>query len=175
MFSHQSYKTAKKYVNFSDIKFFLYVIDTVKKVLVYALWVCLIGVYGCSESDVCSGERNRVDTLDDFDCENSTTTSIILTSTEFILVRRQEDFEAMVKTLCSPSIDWSKYDLIAGNLDVENSVLTITPFVSFDCATNTVQLDIEILTSTVLDPADIAFTAIIPKLENDEELFVNFE
>jgi len=147
----------------------------VKKVLVSTLLVCVIGIYGCSNNDVCSGERNRAETLDDFGCENSSANSIILTSTEFSFVRNQEDFDAMVKTLCSPSIDWGMYDLIAGHQIVESVVTDIKPYVSIDCSTNTVQVDIEIQTSDVQEPSEIAFTAIIPKLENDQELFVNFE
>jgi len=136
----------------------------------------MVCVYSCAENDFCSGERIGVDTLDDFGCQNnSTANSVILTSAEFILVRNQEDFESMVMTLCSSTIDWSEYDLIAGNLQVEETVTDIRPFVSIDCSTNTVKVEFEILTSNVQDPSEITFSAFIPKLENDQELFVNFE
>ena len=151
------------------------VIKSVKKVFVYSLLVSLAFYVGCTEVEDCAGDRKRAKTLENFGCENVATTAIVLTSSEFSFLRNQEDFESIVKTLCRPSIDWSEYDLIAGNISSEYTVTDIRPFVRVDCSTSTVIVDIQIQESTILNPSEVAFTAIFPKLENDQELFVNFE
>lgn len=146
-----------------------------KKEVISTLLACMIFLCACTESDICSGDRIRAETLDDFGCRNSANTALILTSTEFSLVRNQSDYETVVKTICNPVIDWTVYDLIAGNLESAYVVTDIRSFVTLDCTTNTLLVDIEVRTSDVLEPSEVAFTVFFPKLENDQELFVQFE
>jgi len=147
----------------------------VKKVIGLILVTCLSILCGCTDNDGCSEERREVKTLDDFGCENSTYTAIILSNTDFSLIRNQEDYESVIKTICSPNIDWLRYDMIAGQLRLNTGLSSITPYMSMDCASNTVRFDIDVVTNDALNAPEVAFTAIFPKLENDQDIFVNFD
>jgi len=135
----------------------------------------LLLVCACSDGDSCSESREETKTLDDFGCENSAHNSIILSNTDFSLIRSQEDFEAVIKTLCMPDIDWLKYDMIAGQLRLESGFRSIKTFMSMDCRSNTVMFNIKVETLDTQEAPEVAFTAIFPKLENDQDIFVNFE
>ena len=92
---------------------------------------------------------------------------------EFQLIRNQEDFDIMVFTSCDVQIDWEVYDLVIGAIGLSSGLMNIEKSIRTNCLLNQNLLDIVINTNITASADRITWQAVIPKLADDESLFVD--
>ena len=131
----------------------------------------LITITSCGTED-CNSTTEAVSCLDDFGCQNAAFQLSVESQQEFELIRSQEDFDNMVFGNCDVQVDWEEFDLVIGTIGLQSGLASIQKSLRKDCDTNQILLDITIITnSTALAPS-ITWQAVIPKLADDESLFV---
>ncbi len=138
--------------------------------------MCLVlfaALLSCGSEDDCNGNRQDVLCLDDFGCPNAAFLVSIESQQEFQLIRNQEDFNIMVFTSCDVQIDWEAYDLVIGALGLSSGLRDIEKSIRKNCLLNQNLLDIVVNTNLTASADRITWQAVIPKLADDESLFVD--
>lgn len=129
---------------------------------------------GCSDDGGCtSGTLNIMD-LQEFGCVNPSFTVTVMTLNEFELIRNQEDFDLHIAAKCQPNINWAENDLIAGMLELPNGLASIEKDLIKNCSANELTLQVNVKTNLTQVAPSVSFNAIIPKLKDEEALFVKF-
>lgn len=129
---------------------------------------------GCSDNADCSSGEIAVMDLEDFGCTNPAFTVTVMTLNEFELIRNQEDFDLHIAAKCQPNIDWVEHDLIAGMIELPNGFTSIEKTLIRNCSANELTLQINVKTNLTQVAPVVSFNAIIPKLRDEEALFVDF-
>ncbi len=148
-----------------------------KKVFFHLLMlvsIMIITSTGCSDDGDCSSGEVEVMDLADFGCSNPAFTVTVMTLNEFELIRDQEDFDLHVVAKCVPEIDWVEHDLIAGMIELPNGFTSIDKALIRNCGANELTLQINVKTNLTQVAPVVSFNAIIPKLRDEEALFVDF-
>ena len=138
--------------------------------LIYVILIATL--VSCGSDDDCNGNTQEVLCLDDFGCPNAAFLVSIESQQEFQLIRNQEDFELMVFAECDIEVDWDVYDLVIGSVGLTSGLADIQKSISENCATNQNLLEININTNLTTVAGVITWQAVIPKLADDESLFV---
>lgn len=127
----------------------------------------------CAEDDCQSGSID-IKELDEFGCLNAQLTMMVDSPNEFDLIRSQDEYNQLVSGTCEPQINWQEYDLIAGRISFDKTVDSVSKRLTKDCFNNQLTLRIEFNLSDMEIPTAINFHALIPKLSNEETIFVEF-
>ena len=141
-----------------------------RRIICFVLFATLLS---CGSEDDCSGNLQDVLCLDDFGCPNAAFLVSIESQQEFQLIRNQEDFDIMVFTSCDVQIDWEVYDLVIGAIGLSSGLMNIEKSIRTNCLLNQNLLDIVINTNITASADRITWQAVIPKLADDESLFVD--
>ncbi len=129
---------------------------------------------GCSDDGDCtSGTVDSMD-LQEFGCTNPAFTINVMTLNEFELIRSQEDFDLHIVAKCQPDINWIENDLIAGMIQLPNGLASIDKDLIKNCSSNELTLQVNVKTNSSQVAPVVSFNAIIPKLKDEEALFVKF-
>ncbi len=134
--------------------------------------ILLIALVGCSTEEDCNRNSQEVLCLDDFGCPNAAFLVSVESPQEFLLIRNQEDFDLMVFASCDVQVDWDEYDLVIGTVGLTSGLAGIQKSISQNCDTNQNLLDIVINTNLTASAPLVTWQAVIPKLADDESLFV---
>lgn len=126
----------------------------------------------CSDSDRCQDGRIEIVSLDDLGCVNSSFNMTVATVKEFELIRNQEDYNIFVDAKCNPEINWLESDLIAGMIGLQKGFYSIESELVMTCNTNRLLLTFTIQLNQTLVAPLISFNAIIPKLKDEQDFFV---
>lgn len=140
-------------------------------------WIIVLSILfivGCSK-DECSTERQVAMCIEDLGCSNSSLQPRIDISKEFELIRSQEDFELAFDSTCPIDISWTGYDLVVGKTTLTSGLSGITKHTIMDCETNQLNLFIEIQTNLTTVAPEILWNALIPKLADNETLFIQID
>ncbi len=140
------------------------------RIICFILFAAFVG---CGSEDDCNNNTQDVLCLDDFGCPNAAFQVSIESQQEFQLIRNQEDFDIMVFTRCGVQIDWDAYDLVIGTVRLTSGLSNIQKRSTKNCITNQNLLDIVINTNISTSAATITWQAVIPKLDDNESLFVD--
>ena len=134
--------------------------------------VALAFFVACSDDEPCITGEVQFKNLEDLGCVNTPFQMTVTTDQEFELIRSQEDFDARIGGTCRPDIDWQGYDLIAGMKGLTNGIASIEKSLVKDCLNNRLVLRITFnLNATTIAPM-VSFHALIPKIGNNEIIFV---
>lgn len=126
----------------------------------------------CSEED-CDGQTYEALCLDDMGCANTLYQLQLMSTNDFELIQNQEEYLSMIEGNCQPEIDWKIYDLVVGTESLTNGIAGISKTYRMDCTTNQLNLTVNIqLNLTTLAPT-ITWSSLIPKLKDNESLFVS--
>ncbi len=129
-------------------------------------------VLSCGEDNACMTGEVSIKNLEDLGCFNTPFQMTVSTDKEFELIRSQEDFDLRIGGSCSPEVDWTSYDLVAGMKGLTNGLASINKSLVMDCHNNRLVLRITFnLNATTIAPI-VSFHALIPKLRADESIFV---
>ena len=92
---------------------------------------------------------------------------------EYRLIRSKIEYDSLVDGRCHPGIDFSKYDLIVGAQALTTGLDTVIYESNRICPENQLFITITIKrTYTSVGTGGVGYNAIIPKLENENDLFV---
>ncbi len=136
------------------------------------LLFAMLSAFGCSDNDECSSGSLDILDLEDFGCSNPPFNITVATLNEFELIRNQEDYDFHVTGRCAPQINWQEYDLIAGTALLPKGLDSIDKSLIMDCSNNTLKLTFRIKLNLTQVAPSITFNAIIPKLKNEQDFFV---
>jgi len=127
----------------------------------------------CTKEDECSSGALEIITLQDLGCDIPPHQISINSSNEFELIRDQEQYENLLTTSCRPTIDWDKYDMIAGSIFLQYGLNALEQGAYFNCFENKLAITItaHLNESTVALPVGFAF--LIPKLDDTETPYVS--
>jgi hypothetical protein len=103
-----------------------------------------------------------------FDCQDTRNGLIIDLTNEAIIITSQSGFNSLVEGNCTPTIDFTTYDLIIGKKITQNLVDTIYYDYRADCPDRKKILKVEIIQSASATADTVVYHALIPKLKDDE-------
>jgi hypothetical protein len=134
--------------------------------------ISLLLIAGCAKEE-CDDAQYDAMCLETMGCPNSLYQLQLESINDFELIQSQEDFNTMINGTCMPEIDWVNFDLVVGTARLTNGVGGITKTYSMDCNTNQLKLNVTIqLNLTDIAPT-IMWNSLIPKLKDNESLFVS--
>jgi hypothetical protein len=134
------------------------------------LMVVLMSPSSCFRKEDCQDILLNVEHLG---CENPKYSINIDLSNNYTYIRSKEEYDTLVTGSCHPEIDFSKYDLIIGKQTSANENDTIYYDLRKPCPEKKLTLNIEIVQSAVTRPDNVTYHALIPKLGDEETIFVN--
>lgn len=143
-----------------------------KYIIYIALLISFTLLSACS-SDDCESTRARTTGLEALSCGDRAYDLSINTESDFELIRSQDDYARLVTGICNPTIDWTQYDLIIGNAPITHELVRIDSYVYRDCTNNVINLDVTIVLNTVEVDKTISWSALIPKLSDQESIYVH--
>jgi len=108
-----------------------------------------------------------------YGCTNTRYDIEIDISDNAVIISSQSSFDSMVEGPCQPTIDFGKYDLIIGKKSTLNQVDTIYYEYKRDCPDQDLVLSVEIIQVADTPVDNVVFHALIPKLGDEETLFLN--
>lgn len=108
-----------------------------------------------------------------YGCQDTRHGLIIDLTNEAIIIVSQTGFNSLVEGTCTPSIDFTKYDLIIGKKITDNRVDTIYYDYRADCPDRAKVLQVEIIQSAITTPDTVVYHALIPKLSDAEGVTLN--
>ncbi|MEL6557007.1 MAG: hypothetical protein AAFQ94_02415 [Bacteroidota bacterium] len=140
----------------------------------YLLIICLLlvaSIFSCDEGEIaCSDLLIEVGQIE---TENECMILNVDLQDNYVVIRNQTDFAAVVNATCQTAIDFSEFDLLIGRIGLSNGLTSIEYEHTRPCDTNIPQLDIIFnLNETTVAP-DVVYNALIPKLRDNESLTVN--
>ncbi len=133
---------------------------------------CLIHLQACSDGIDCLPGPVEIDDLESQNCAHTRYLVLTPDDKEFELVRDQNQFEKVVNTPCDIRIDWIKHDLIVGKFFSEFRIESIEKELLKSCQNNRLTLEFKFISTNESDPKWIMFSAIIPKLDDTQSLYV---
>jgi hypothetical protein len=132
-------------------------------------------IYGCTSDDDCVSGVNELSHLEDMGCANAVSNIQVMTTNEFELIRSQIEYESMVSARCDVLVDWEKYDLIIGTKPLARGLARLDRSISINCIRGQANLTFSIFLNATTVAQVITFDALIPKLMDSQDLFVDVE
>ena len=131
-----------------------------------------IGLTSCKKE--CEEIVYKVESFENlYGCQDTRHGLIIDLTNEAIIIISQTGFNSLVEGTCTPSIDFTKYDLIIGKKITDNRVDTIYYDYRADCPDRAKVLQVEIIQSAITTPDTVVYHALIPKLSDAEGVTLN--
>jgi len=124
----------------------------------------------CNEKENC---QDILLTVEHLECENSKYSINIDLNNSYTYIRSKEEYDTIVTGNCHPEVDFSNYDLIVGKQASANENNTIYYDLRRTCPDALLTLNIEIVQSELTRPDNVTYHALIPKLGDEETIFVN--
>ena len=103
-----------------------------------------------------------------------TVNEINITGAKFIIIKNQTEYNNTVTGVCQPDIDFNKYDLVIGVKQFPNGIGVITYEVSRNCQNNTIVINGFVPNVGTDDAPKIIYSCLLPKLQANESIEVNF-
>lgn len=136
--------------------------------------ICLLtpGLTSCKKE--CQEIVYNVESFESlFGCQDTRHGLIIDLTNEAIIITSQIGFNSLVEGTCTPTIDFTKYDLIIGKKSTDNLVDTIYYDYRADCPDRAKVLEVEIVQSAITTPDTVVYHTLIPKLSDSEGVTLN--
>lgn len=115
---------------------------------------------GCFVSDVAFSNLEA-----SYDCENTKNTVEIDLVNSFVVIKSQEDFNALVTGDCQPIIDFETYTLIIGKQELANGNTSINYDYSNDCETNMYTLSVTFNQNETTEAPNLTYHILSPVLD----------
>jgi hypothetical protein len=133
----------------------------------------LVGLSSCNKND-CKEELRPVKHFEsEFGCVNTKHDLLVDVTNNVIVIRTKEDYDSKVSGTCHPDIDFSLYDLVIGKQVTTYMNDTIIYDYRIACPENKLTLTFNIVQSDVNVADSVVFHAMIPKLGDEEPLYIN--
>jgi len=147
--------------NFKEMKYLIVVL------------ALLAGLSSCNKND-CKEELRPVKHFEsEFGCVNTKHNLLVDVTNNVIVIRTKEDYDSKVSGTCHPDIDFSIYDLVIGKQATAYMNDTILYDYRIACPENKLTLTFDIVQSDVNVADSVVFHAMIPKLGDEEPLYIN--
>ncbi|MCJ7821298.1 MAG: hypothetical protein MUP53_08850 [Bacteroidales bacterium] len=127
---------------------------------------------GC-ENDKC--KENILPTKhfeNEFDCVDTRHNLSIDLTDNCTVIRSTQSYDDEVSGICHPEVNFSFYDLAIGKQATAKQVDTIYYDLRIKCPENELTLTVDIIQSAVALPDNVVYHALIPKLGDEEALYV---
>jgi hypothetical protein len=133
----------------------------------------LVGLSSCKKND-CKEEIISTKHFEsEFGCVNTKHDLSVDITNNVMVIRSKEDFDSKVSGTCHPDIDFSLYDLVIGKQATAYSNDTILYDYRIPCPEDKLTLTVDIVQSDLNVADTVVFHAMIPKLGNEEPLYIN--
>ncbi|MCK8479705.1 hypothetical protein [Psychroserpens algicola] len=146
-----------------------------KKILVLACFVLVFLSCNSCDDDSCAPVTLSITSLEEeYSCVNTPYQMDIDVSDEFIIIRSQADFDALVTGSCMPQIDFITYDLLIGKKALTNGVESINyDGLVKDCENGQLSLTVTFVKNDTDEAPNLTYHALVPKLELDDIINVS--
>ena len=152
----------------------IYVHSTLNKMkYVCIIPVLLICLSSCKKND-CKEELRTVKHFEsEYGCVNTKYDLKINLTNNVTVIRSEDDYDTRVTGTCHPEIDFNLYDLVIGKQATAYRIDTILYDYRIACPEDQLSLSVEIIQSDANVADEVVFHAMIPKLGDDELLYIN--
>ena len=141
----------------------------------YLLIVCLsliASILSCDDGEVASCSDTLIE-LGQIETENECMILNVDLRDNYVVIRNQTDFAAVVNANCQSAIDFSEFDLLIGRIVLPNGLTSIEYEYTRSCNASIPKLDIIFNLNETTEAPDVVYNALIPKSRNNESLTVN--
>jgi len=135
--------------------------------------VLLICMSSCKKNDCKEELRSAKHFETEFGCVNTKYDLSIDLTNNVTVIRTKDDYDTKVTGTCHPEVDFTQYDLVIGNQATAYRNDTILYDFRIACPENQLTLSVEIIQSDVNVADEVVFHAMIPKLGDEELLYIN--
>lgn len=126
----------------------------------------------CKKND-CKEELRSVKHFEsEFGCVNTKYDLSIDLYNSFAVIRNKDDYDTKVSGTCHPEIDFTAYDLVIGKQTTTYKNDTILYDFRIACPEDQLSLSVNIIQSDVNVADAVVFHALIPKLGDEEPLYI---
>lgn len=140
----------------------------------YLILMVSIVIFSCNNDDgVCTDINVSTTSLEsEYGCTNTKYQMDIDLSNDFMIIRNQADFNALVTGSCLPSIDFDTYDLVIGKQSFASGNTSIEYLLVEDCETANQNLTVTFYQNATAVAPNLTYHALIPKLDDGQVLNV---
>ncbi len=146
-----------------------------EKTRVLLLSFIFIGILSCSNDDDnnCSDLIIETTSLEnEYGCSNTKYQMEIELSDNHMIIKNQLEFSEFVTGSCQPEIDFSTYDLVIGKKGLSSGNSSISYELIENCENGNQTLTVTFNQNETTEAPNLTYHALIPKLENEQELNV---
>jgi hypothetical protein len=135
--------------------------------------VLLICMSSCNKNDCKEELRSAKHFESEFGCVNTKYDLSIDLINSVAVIRNKDDYDTRVSGTCHPEIDFTAYDLVIGKQTTTYRNDTILYDFRIACPEDQLSLSVDIIQSDVNVADAVVFHALIPKLGDEEPLYIN--
>jgi hypothetical protein len=92
----------------------------------------------------------------------------------FVIIKNQTDFDNTIIRNCSPNIDFDIYDLVIGRKQFASGIDSIDYAIFKNCENNRIDINATVTRLDSDDAPEIVYSCLLPKLQLNEAVNVNF-
>jgi len=108
----------------------------------------------------------------EFDCVDTRNNLNIDLTDNCTVIRTKQSYDEEVSGTCHPDVNFSIFDLAIGKQATARQVDTIYYDLKIKCPENELTLTVDIIQSAVAVPDNVVYHAMIPKLGDEEAMYV---
>jgi len=126
----------------------------------------------CNKNDCKEELRSTKHFESEFGCVNTKYDLLINLNNSVTVIRNKDDYDTKVLGTCHPEIDFTAYDLIIGKQATTYRNDTILYDFRIACPEDELTISVNIIQSDVNVADAVVFHAMIPKLGDEEPLYI---
>ena len=134
--------------------------------------ILIISLSSCKKNDCKEELRSTKHFESEFGCVNTKHDLIINLTNNVMVIRSKDDYDTKVSGTCHPEIDFTLYDLVIGKQATTFRNDTILYDYRIACPEDQLSLSVDIIQSDVNVADEVVFHAMIPKLGDEEPLYI---
>lgn len=148
------------------------------KSIKHIFFLCaLVFAFSCNSDDDCGSPVWSTPTnLEvEYGCVNTKYQMEINLTDNYTIIRSQQEFDSLITGTCTPTIDFSTYDLIIGKKALTSGNTNIEyNYMKHPCS-NAKYLDVIFIQNATTEAPNLTYHALVPKLDTNETINVTLE
>jgi hypothetical protein len=138
-----------------------------------AVLILMISIFSCKKNDCKEELKSTKHFESEFGCVNTKHDLLVDVTNNVIVIRTKEDYDSKISGTCHPDIDFALYDLVIGKQATGYQNDTILYDYRIACPEDQLTLTVNIVQSAVNVADEVVFHAMIPKLGDEEPLYIS--